>query len=167
MTESSLLQEKLKKHRDFLLWSELAGLLHDVGKLSSAFITYRQTWQKMEDGWNKDPHAKDFLDVDQNKGKKVLSKFPELVNFLKALSPSASDIVNNPGAYSLYKMVDDHGKSETDKDWYDPSKLLAMLKAADGRDAAIDRNNPFFTAEKKGDVYNADAYGYEEKVLSK
>lgn len=35
----------LQDNRNAILFIELAGLLHDIGKLSKAFLEYRQTWQ--------------------------------------------------------------------------------------------------------------------------
>ena len=34
---------KLQDNRQAILFIELAGLLHDIGKLSNAFLHYRQT----------------------------------------------------------------------------------------------------------------------------
>ena len=167
---STDLQKKISDLRPFILWAEMSGLLHDVGKLSSAFIRYRQTWISMPDGWDKDPHAKGFLTADHH----TLGQFPQLLEMLRhppQLSESQArllDCPDGPGsvteklkAYSLERMVNEHTEPGDD-----PLGLLNMLKAADGRDTGIDRNNPLFTADQTGLIYNADVFGFEEKVLS-
>ena len=52
---------KLVKNRSSILFIELAGLLHDIGKLSSAFLDYRRTWQSDPHGYDKDPHDHCYL----------------------------------------------------------------------------------------------------------
>jgi hypothetical protein len=46
---------ELVNNRNSILFVELAGLLHDIGKLSMAFLQYRQTWQDDPRGWWNDP----------------------------------------------------------------------------------------------------------------
>lgn len=45
---------KLRTYRNQILFIELAGLLHDIGKLSKVFLEYRQTWQDDPHGYDND-----------------------------------------------------------------------------------------------------------------
>ena len=49
-------QKKADVFRGFLLWIELAGWLHDIGKLSSDYITHRANWHRFGDDYV-DPHT--------------------------------------------------------------------------------------------------------------
>jgi len=57
----------LQDNRQAILFIELAGLLHDIGKLSEAFLVYRKTWHKDPKGYDNDPHDHDFLDKEDTK----------------------------------------------------------------------------------------------------
>lgn len=145
------LRQKLTDARPLILWAELGGLLHDIGKLSNAFYDYRRNWRKMPDGWKKDPHDHKFLKDDQH------------YHIVKGLFQEAPPAV--AGGYfeasktcSIETLVHDH---------IDPKDVLAkLLKAADGKDAALDRNNPLFTADQAGTtIFDTDVFGaeYEER----
>lgn len=53
---------KLRTYRNQILFIELAGLLHDIGKLSKVFLEYRQTWQDDPHGYDNDPHDHSYLE---------------------------------------------------------------------------------------------------------
>jgi len=53
--------DKLISNRKEILFIELAGLLHDIGKLSKAFLEYRQQWQDYN--VYPDPHVDNFFDT--------------------------------------------------------------------------------------------------------
>jgi len=144
------LAEKINEQRSLILWAELAGLLHDIGKLSNAFYDYRQKWKIMPDGLNKDPHDHEFID----KYDKLIVDFPslkrifeEIPNFIKMTSYKLAENC------TIKKFVHTHIKPQ--------DELVKLLSAADGTDAAQDRNNPLFTSEQIGQIFDTDVFGSE------
>ena len=146
------LKDKLKECRKLIMTLELAGLLHDTGKLDSRFIDYRRKWQSEKGA--KNPHGDIFFDKDD-----LLGQFDNLKKQLdKPLSEicgHASIPLNN---ISLKQLVHEHIKPI--------HELSEMLKLADSLDSAHDRNNPLYVAEQKEDtVYASSVMGYETKIL--
>lgn len=150
------LEERLEECRSAILWSELADLLHDVGKLSKAFLDYRKSWHADPMGWDKDPHENKFLDKD-----KIYKKYPGLEDlFTKTVKGNCQGL----RSLSIKSAVHNHIKPGNDL-------LLNFLKAADSIDAAQDRNNPLFSAEQSDRskpreaqdnlVFKGNVYGYE------
>ncbi len=128
--------DKLISKRKPILFIELAGLLHDIGKLSKAFLEYRQKWQDYKD--QLDPHVDNFFD--KNEYESFTNQVPgdfktELLRKLNFNEFEETD-------FTIKKAVDNHDKK-------DSTGITRMLKAADGLDSAIDRNNPLWSAEQK------------------
>jgi len=162
--------ENLIALRPFILWMEMAGLLHDIGKLSRQFIEYRTKWQEAIDGWNwyNDPHQT-FLERERPHIKQC---HPELD---RALNLTLGELLSNWGLwdiwneeiekrlplaknYNLYDMVREHESPH--------SPISNLLKASDGKDSAIDRNNPLLTGEQKdiNNMFFSTVFGHEEKL---
>lgn len=141
---------ELISNRKQILFIELAGLLHDIGKLSKAFLEYRQKWQNDPNGWYNDPHEKKFLDNHEVFNDQVPTEFK------KHIPPGKIDF----GAYdlSIKKAIDFHIEPGNDL-------ILKMLKAADGLDSAIDRNNPLWSAEQKDSIFKSNVFGYEGNCI--
>lgn len=149
--------KKLEENRKAILFLELAGLLHDIGKLSEDFLTYRETWQRDSKGegyWN-DPHEHNYLDNEGNEFRKLI---PE--EFTKVTIGSINASCFGEADFSIRKAIHDHHKKDEEID--ESSLITKMLKAADGNDSAIDRNNPLFSAEQKDQIYRSSVFGFEE-----
>ena len=144
--------ETLENNRKGILFIELAGLLHDIGKLSKAFLEYRKTWQDDPQGWGKDPHEHCYLDEHEVLKNYVPKEFNTKIEFLKSCDFGEPD-------FSIQKAIHDHCK---DGKKIALGPLTKMLQAADGKDAAIDRNNPLFSAEQKNDIYKSNVFGFEQ-----
>lgn len=158
--------EKLMTLRPFILWMELAGLLHDIGKLSREFIEYRIKWQDGKDGWNweNDPHVtflrdkKDLIKKSHPDLNKLLSitlgnLFPDLTQD-EEITKELSYFEN----YNLYDIVSEHVSPK--------SSVANLLKTSDAKDTAIDRNNPLTSGEQKDidSIYIATVFGHEERL---
>jgi len=142
------------EQKTLIHFAELAALLHDVGKLSRAFIEYRKKWHADPDGYGKDPHDNGFWDgkKEENEKKDV---FPDpMLNEFNKLKLLADEVF-----YKVVKSLNDselscneltvkniinkhtHGSKEL-------SNILKIFKAADRVDSAQDRNNPLWSAEQ-------------------
>ena len=141
---------ELLNNRNSILFVELAGLLHDIGKLSMAFLKYRQTWQDDPRGWWNDPHTDSYL----HKHEVFKSLIPE--EFDREIATVRGCDFGEPD-FSIRKAVHDHHKEDKKI-----GPITRMLKAADGKDAAIDRNNPLFSAEQKTTIYRSNVFGFEK-----
>ncbi len=137
---------KLISGRNKILFIELAGLLHDIGKLSKAFLEYRQKWQDLSNGWNIDPHEKDYLGSREVFINLIPSEFE---NYKIPV-----DIDSGKQDFSIKRAIDFHIKPGNEL-------ILQMLKAADGLDSAIDRNNPLWSSEQKDKIFKSNVFGYE------
>ena len=145
---SKLLKRLLDKRSEFL-FIELAGLLHDIGKLSKAFLEYRQKWQSFPNGYDIDPHEKDYL-----------GSHEIFVDLIPAeFNSTPVDLTDFSGRdFSIRKAIDFHIRPGNDL-------ILNLLKAADGLDSAIDRNNPLWSAEQKDKIFKSNVFGYEGNRL--
>jgi len=144
--------EKLHVQSNKVLFIELAGLLHDIGKLSKVFLEYRQKWQDLSNGYDIDPHEKNYLDNHE--------VFANLIpsGFENHKIPANIDL--GELNFSIKKAVDFHIKPGEEL-------ILKMLKAADSLDSAIDRNNPLWSAEQKGKIFRSNVFGYEgDKIVT-
>jgi len=155
MAEDKLI-DKINAAKHFILWAELAGLLHDIGKLSNTFYDYRRNWRSRENGWNSDPHDHRFLEESDNLIKQT--QFKDLRGcFNRSLSELYPDIRNifpDATKCSIATFVEKHTDPE--------DSLTRLLQAADGKDTALDRNNPLFTADQTGGtIYDTDVFGAE------
>lgn len=140
---------KLQGSKNQILFIELAGLLHDIGKLSKAFLEYRQTWQDDPNGYDKDPHDHLYLDKHEKLFKDLVpSSFKFEIKELGVNHFCEPD-------FSIKKAVHSHVSPKTG------DLINLMLKAADGVDSAIDRNNPLWSAEQKDKIYKSNVFGYE------
>ena len=144
---------KLKTNRNQILFVELAGLLHDIGKLSKAFLAYRQQWQDDPRGYDNDPHDHLYLERHEVFKDLIPSEFKKRPNDIPALGKDGC--INWEPDFSIEKAVHRHTQ---------PGDALInkMLQAADGIDAAIDRNNPLWSAEQKGTIFKSNVFGYEK-----
>lgn len=137
---------KLKRNSNQILFIEVAGLLHDIGKLSEVFLKYRQTWQSDPHGYDKDPH--DHLYFENHEKKLIPPDFSKKIE--------SGECGKDEPNFSIKESVHSHVEPG-------PGALLNMaLKAADGVDAAIDRNNPLWSAEQKGTIFRSNVFGYEK-----
>ena len=151
--------DELKNNRNQILFIELAGLLHDIGKLSQKFLYYRETWQGDPKGWFKDPHEHEYLDKHEVSKDLIPDKF--LCEISEIASPDGYDFGEKK--FSIRKAVHDHHYKDEDKEKI--GNITKMLKAADGKDAAIDRNNPLFSAEQKDTIYRSNVFGFEDRII--
>jgi len=162
------LKEKLNKFRPYILWVELGALLHDLGKLSKAFIEYRKSWHADPKGWDeKDPHDHNFLERDH-----VYETFPQVKRLFESKIQDFMLCGEKElfGSFSIERAIHEHTNPNSKKG---DILLINMLRAADGVDAAIDRNNPLFSAEqcdrtlpKEAQdkiVFRSNVYGFEGK----
>ena len=162
------LKEKLNKFRPCILWVELGALLHDLGKLSKAFIEYRKSWHADPKGWDeKDPHDHNFLERDH-----VYETFPQVKRLFESKIQDFMLCGEKElfGSFSIERAIHEHTNPNSKKG---DILLINMLRAADGVDAAIDRNNPLFSAEqcdrtlpKEAQdkiVFRSNVYGFEGK----
>lgn len=163
VTESSS-SESVKRilytHWPMILQVELCALLHDIGKLSKSFLDYRKSWHADPRGWDSDndPHCKEFLKKDPLLKDALQDLFSKDVS-----KPDPENL--GLGPFSVESAVHEHCKKEAS------SKLIQYLRAADGVDAAQDRNNPLFSAEQNDRsqppeaqdniVFKSNVYGYE------
>lgn len=140
-------EDRLKKNAQAILFIELAALLHDIGKLSKGFLRYRQEWQG-EKGLP-DPHADKFLENHEI--------FKELIpKEFKDITLERYSALFDETDFSIQKAVDEHGDETSNGD------VMKVIKAADGNDSAIDRNNPLYSAEQKtGQIFRSNVFGNE------
>ncbi|RLB13072.1 MAG: CRISPR-associated protein Csx11 [Deltaproteobacteria bacterium] len=159
---SNDLKDTLEKFRPCLLFIELAGLLHDLGKLSADFLRYRKTWHFSPNGWNEDPHTKPLLDIEEINTVIDSSGFINIFSNDEIKKKIKSDFKQLTLSYVIKNH---HNPDEQD------NILLQIIKTADSSDAAIDRNNPLFSAEqcdrtKSGNaqdelIFKSNVYGFE------
>lgn len=158
------LEERLNKYRKLIFLLELAGLLHDIGKLDSRFIDYRRKWQDNIDGWNynNDPHddeKRPYFDYDP------LLKKSEFKELFCLFSKPLSDFFENSEIWigthkfdlniSLKDVIHQHTRASKDS-------IALFLKLGDSIDSAYDRNNPLLSAEQKEEkIYKSTIFGYE------
>ena len=143
--------KKLLANRYAVLFIELAGLLHDIGKLSAEFIDYRMTWQFDSKGFDKDPHDHEYLAKHE--------RFPVPKDFKTDIKSIANSDCNfcEPD-FSIEKAVHNHVNPPAG------ALINMMLKAADGVDAAYDRNNPLWCNEQKDKLSVSNVFGWERQT---
>ena len=144
--------DKLIRNHNQILFIELAGLLHDIGKLSKVFLEYRQTWQSDPRGYDNDPHDHSYLERYEVFKDFIPSEFKKKPNKIPSLSEG--NCIRWEPDFTIEKAVHFHTK---------PGDMVInkMLNAADGIDAAIDRNNPLWSAEQKDTIFKSNVFGYE------
>jgi hypothetical protein len=175
-----VLLDKIKQHRQEILWWEFCGLLHDIGKLSQDFITYRQTWHAVPGGWAaEDPHEHNWF---SKKDHLLQNQFPALYKFFQ------TELIDScpRGTLSVENAVDNHlsgidpkcNAADGDKrSSGQENLLLKFLKGGDGLDARYDRNNPLLGCEQTDHsksleelqsnpppVFKGNVFGLEKKI---
>jgi hypothetical protein len=154
------IEDRLKKHREWILSGEFCSLLHDLGKLSSKFIEYRQTWYLSPNGWNEDTHDHYFL----RDHEPFAGQYPSLIADLSV--GNCFPIVGD--TFSVEQIMTTHAKGFP----CFTTKYECALKAGDSLDSAHQRNNPLFSGEqtpRSGDpitdvdhpVFTSNVFGYE------
>lgn len=135
-----------KREKSLIHFCELAAVLHDVGKLSRAFIEYRKIWHNLENGFDSDPHDHGFWSG--SKADSVFDKYSKLNRAATRRIPWRSALEGRLGfsffsflTFSIARCVNSHTKPKH-------NVLLQILKAADALDSAQDRNNPLWSAEQ-------------------
>jgi CRISPR-associated Csx11 family protein len=158
------LRECISENRPFILYCELLGLLHDIGKLSKGFCEFRQHWVDEKGGYYADPHDKDFFGK-SNGDNGLLNNFTKLKEvFTTPQSPIVKTHYTSATDVSIKKAVDTHVEPQ--------DELMQILKAADSVDSAIDRNNPLFWSEQRAEkdssgkrpdieIWDTDVFGAE------
>lgn len=154
MSEDESSIKKLQDNYDAILFIELAGLLHDIGKLSKDFLKYRQDWHDDSDGYTKDPHDHRYFDKDTILHKKEY--YALLCLFNKEIPKGA---IFGDATFTIKSAVHNHTDLAA-------RKIEKMLKAADSIDAAFDRNNPLWSAEQRKDIYDSDVFGFEGRRVN-
>jgi hypothetical protein len=147
------LLDRMAPHRNAVLWWEFSCLLHDLGKLSSQWLNYRQTWHAKPNGYFEDPHDHNWLDRDP-----LLKepRFAALREFFRESEPGIERSV--------------HGHMHPAKD----DRLAKLLKLADTADSIVDRNNPMLGCEQTADadpgrhvpVYRGNVFGHERAIVT-
>jgi CRISPR-associated Csx11 family protein len=155
MKSSEDLKKRIEKHRSLLILTEIGAILHDIGKLCNVFTEYRREWRKGQK-WNyfNDPHEHNFFNNDI-----ILKKFPALINAFdstKCDESVAGDFKEAIG-YNVKRAVDEHLNPKLG--------IIKFLQAADSIDAAIDRNNPLFSADQTRRLFHSNVYGFEGKEI--
>lgn len=143
---------KLIRNRNQIHFVELAGLLHDIGKLSKVFLEYRQKWQDDPHGYDNDPH--DHLYLERHEVFKHLIPPDFKTDITKINAFAKGGCSKWESSFSIEKAIHTHTKPD--------ENINKMLKAADGIDSAIDRNNPLFSAEQKDAIFKSNVFGYEK-----
>ena len=155
------IKDLLQAHREWILSGEFCSLFHDLGKLSSLFIQYRQTWYSQDDGYSKkDPHEHEFL----AKHDPLAQRYPQLIRDLTC----DRSFVCPRETVNLGSVMSSHAR---ELDTLQPIYERA-LKIGDSLDSAHQRNNPLFSGEqtpRSGDpgrdlrqpVFRSDVFGYE------
>jgi len=158
--------KELQKHRPFLAWAEIAGLLHDLGKLSRIWLDYRRTWQDPDNGgspshgipkwdWRNDPHENWF----GGKYDSLLegTGYSKLQKTLMNPGPAGPGVFSRLAFPSIAEVIGTHCSA-------DFPTLIGQLRIADSIDSAHDRNNPLFCREQKGaKLFDTELYGAESK----
>ncbi|RJP72907.1 MAG: CRISPR-associated protein Csx11 [Candidatus Abyssobacteria bacterium SURF_17] len=139
------LAQKLTNARSFILWSEFAALIHDIGKLSYAFYKYRKEWHTRPKGYTQDdPHSDKFLE----KHDSIIQKYPLLLK-LFSVPVKRTNLIEIYNKELGFPDSDDFSALTAIQTHTTPKGvLMKMLKAADVVDSAEDRNNPLFSAEQ-------------------
>ncbi len=151
------LKEKLQTYRNLILTLELSGLLHDTGKLSSEFITYRKGWQKKK-GMT-DPHDNKFFDNDLLLQSATVSALRDCLDKNISLYAGVKDIWINglevKTEISLKEIMHQHTKPV--------DEIAKFLKLGDSVDSAYDRNNPLMAMEQfdRDITFSSTVFGYE------
>lgn len=140
-------EARLEKNAQAILFIELAALLHDIGKLNKGFLMYRQEWQGEKN--MPDPHADKFLEKHETFKALIPKEFKDITLDLYSALFDEKD-------FSIQKAIDEHVNKKSKGD------VMKIIKAADGNDSAIDRNNPLFSAEQKtGQIFRSNVFGNE------
>ncbi len=148
--------ENIEKNKRLIFILELAGLLHDTGKLSSEFIYYRRRWQK-KTGMN-DPHEDNFFDKDNLLSNEYLRPLNECLN-KKISSYAGSTNIYRSGfqintVISLKNLMYQHTKPK--------DEIAQFLKLGDAVDTRDDRNNPLMVMEQTTEqTFGSTVFGYE------
>ncbi len=172
------LKEKLEKYRKLIFILELAGLLHDIGKLDSRFIDYRKKWQRNIDGFNyrNDPHDdlnKPFFDNDP-----LLKRF-EFIDLYKLLSKNIKSILGKDFIdedkiclgdskinlnISFSDIIHWHEKAKDINYNKKGDNIAQFISLGDSIDSAYDRNNPLYCNEQlnfNAPIFKSTVFGYE------
>lgn len=142
--------KKLEENRNAILFIELAGLLHDVGKLSKKFLEYRMKWQDDPNGWGNDPHDNQFL---------TNHEAPDLRNLMEEIFKKNLDSILQQAGFTekdftIRKAIEEHTRSPK-------GDIMKLLQSADRVDSIVDRNNPLWSNEQKDKIYRSNVFGYE------
>ena len=169
-------KDRLVKQKKLILFIETAALLHDIGKLSKAFIEYRQAWQYQRNGYFADPHLgqkfkqaerlkiPDVFELELRKVDNEITMSDDKVReFCKRKEWCDEKAIKKAFlGFSILKVICDHENPGND------DFLMGIIKTADSNDSAIDRNNPFFSSEQIKDqeaVFRSNVFGHESCTI--
>lgn len=138
----------LVRNRNALLLAELAALLHDLGKLSVAFVASKT-----------EPQGEHF-DHDKILGTGFLP--PQLDELLKALivRVNAAGVGQDQEA-SFADFIELHHDSPAGAPGFLVQLLSARSRGADGADSGVDKGTPG-RKQRPGKAYQASAFGIEK-----
>jgi len=155
--------------RDWILRGEICSLFHDLRKLDSRFIRYRQTWYSDPKGYSSgdpdraaDPHERSFAsDAETIADFGVVARLQQTVDLA---APGEASTQVSPDS-----TIRDHVCGTG-------SLYMEALKAGDSLDSAQDRNNPLWSSEQNdrtrslasnqsiGHFYRSNIFGDETRV---
>ncbi len=147
------LLEQAKEKRDLVLWAELGGWLHDLGKLSAAFIRSKTDRAYVTSGEEGPPEESD----EWRHGDVLKYDAQEIPDGLKEFLEKKLLFPEGWREASIADMIANHHKRRSKK-W-----LVRLLQRADGEDSGEDEYNAVGLHQREP-VQAATVFGREEPL---